>query len=59
MGQKASASEPLTTCRKSHDEIKTGLLNGPGRAGGYPLTAQVVSGMGGGASLVRAPVWNV
>jgi hypothetical protein len=39
-------SEPLLTCRKALDEIRTGLAwmvwDEPG---GYPSTAQVVSGM--------------
>jgi hypothetical protein len=44
--RKASESEPLMTCRKFMDDIKTGgAMRLRDESGGYLSTAQVVSGM--------------
>ena len=43
--EKANVSEPLMTCRKSIDDIETGVQSLPrDEPGGYLLTALVVSG---------------
>ena len=57
---KASASEPLLTCRNSIDDIETGeaksLRDEPG---GCPFIGQVVSGMEAARVRSAAPAWNV
>ena len=50
---------PLMRRRKRIDGIKTGVESLPrDESGGSLLTGQTVSGMNGGASVVRALVWN-
>jgi hypothetical protein len=56
--RRAEAIPPMK-CRKRIDGIKTGVESLPrDQPGGSLLTGQVVSGMNGGASVVRALVWN-
>ena len=57
--KKASASEPLMTCRNRIDDIETGLGMWPGRSLGEPAYCPGGVRHGGGASLVRALVRNV
>src|SRR5436190_18770736 len=56
--RRAKAIPPMK-CRKRIDGIKTGVESLPrDQSGGSLLTGQAVSGMNGGASVVRALVWN-
>ena len=60
MDQEGERERTTADVSKGKDEIETGLAwMVRDEPGGYPSTAQVVSGMEGGASLVWAPVWNV
>jgi hypothetical protein len=57
---KASVSEPLMTCRKAEDDIKTGALKWcRDEPGGCPCIGQAVSGMKAARARSAASVWNV
>jgi hypothetical protein len=58
--KKANASEPLMTCRKRRDDIKTEAESLPWEeAWGQPAYCPGGVRHEGGASLAQAPVWNV
>ena len=57
---KASASEPLMTCRNKQMTSKPGRLNGArDESGGCPSTGQAVSGMEAARVWSAASAWNV
>lgn len=58
--EKANVSEPLMTCRKLLDDIKTGAgAVSREQRGGSLLTARVVSGMKVARAQVAGLAWNV
>jgi hypothetical protein len=58
--RKASASEPLTTCRNEFDGIETGeFKSSRDEPGGCPFIGQVVSGMQAARAWSAAPARNV
>lgn len=55
-----NVSEPLTTCRKRRDEVKTGTVSlARDERGGWRACCPRGLRHEGGVSMIRALVWNV